>query len=359
MVFDKVYRDDITRLRSMEDMWKTRKPPSVLSYEDLMRQMDESKETLPGRGNQAPLTLIGSFILFKDSLGRLKERLQKNQQSDSSAVLVFDKDDNDTLDFVTAAANIRSIIFGIEPKSKFDIKQMAGNIIPAIATTNAIVAGLCVLQAFKVMRDTLQNARMVFLTKSTDRFLLADKLRPPNPDCGVCSVTQARVHIDTAQATLEDLVDGFLRTEIGYGEEFSVNNEIGTLYDPELDDNLPTMLKDLGIKQDSFLTIIDEDEENPRVNLILSISEKTLPEESKPVVAVEKFEVARKLPSSSANGHALNGAALPKKRTANEAGLPDRTDEKRTKALQEAKARDDVLEILDDDANNGAIVIDD
>lgn len=66
--------------------------------------------------------------------------------------ITFDKDDDDTLDFVTAAANLRSIIFGIETKSRFDIKQMAGNIIPAIATTNAIVAGLCVLQSFKVLK---------------------------------------------------------------------------------------------------------------------------------------------------------------------------------------------------------------
>lgn len=67
-------------------------------------------------------------------------------------VITFDKDDEDTLDFVTASANLRSIVFGIESKSRFDIKQMAGNIIPAIATTNAIVAGLCVLQSFKVLR---------------------------------------------------------------------------------------------------------------------------------------------------------------------------------------------------------------
>ncbi len=39
------------------------------------------------------------------------------------AVLAFDKDDEDTLDFVAATANMRAIIFGIEPRSKFDIKR--------------------------------------------------------------------------------------------------------------------------------------------------------------------------------------------------------------------------------------------
>ena len=76
-------------------------------------------------------------------------------------VITFDKEDEDTLDFVAAAANLRSIVFGIETKSRFDIKQMAGNIIPAIATTNAIIAGLCVLQAFKVLRGDFSSAKEV------------------------------------------------------------------------------------------------------------------------------------------------------------------------------------------------------
>lgn len=82
------------------------------------------------------------------------ESMKSAANGDSAQpVITFDKDDEDTLDFVTASANLRSIVFGIESKSRFDIKQMAGNIIPAIATTNAIVAGLCVLQSFKVLRS--------------------------------------------------------------------------------------------------------------------------------------------------------------------------------------------------------------
>lgn len=74
-----------------------------------------------------------------------------------------------------------------------------------------------------------------------------------------------------ARATLNDLVENLLRLELGYGEEFSVNNEVGTLYDPDLVDNLGKSFSDLGIKSEDFLTVIDEAEENPRVNLVLAI----------------------------------------------------------------------------------------
>ena len=54
--------------------------------------------------------------------------------------MTFDKDDTETMIFVTALANMRSRVFGIDTQSLYDAKGMAGNIIPAIATTNAIVA---------------------------------------------------------------------------------------------------------------------------------------------------------------------------------------------------------------------------
>jgi ubiquitin-like 1-activating enzyme E1 B len=59
-------------------------------------------------------------------LDRLSTRLRTLQESaadNSQAVLTFDKDDVDTLDFVTASANLRAKIFEIEMKSKFDTKR--------------------------------------------------------------------------------------------------------------------------------------------------------------------------------------------------------------------------------------------
>ena len=87
-------------------------------------------------------------------------------------------------------------------------------------------------------------------------------------------MVQSRLVIDPARATLRNLVEDVLKDQLKYGDELSVNNEVGTVYDPDLDDNLAKKITDLGIKADSFLTVVDEEDDNPRVNLSLSISEK-------------------------------------------------------------------------------------
>ena len=68
--------------------------------------------------------------------------------------LAFDKDDRIAMRFVTAASNLRSYVFKIPPQSFYDSKGIAGNIIPAIATTNAIVAGLQVVELLKILEGT-------------------------------------------------------------------------------------------------------------------------------------------------------------------------------------------------------------
>ena len=284
-------------------------------------------------------------------------------------VLTFDKDDEDTLDFVAASANLRSIIFGIESKSKFDIKQMAGNIIPAIATTNAMTASLCVMQAFKVMRGDVAKARMVFLERSGARVINSDTLKPPNPNCNVCGVVSSNLIVDPDRATLNDLVEDVLKAQLGYGDEFSINNEVGTLYDPDLDDNLSKKFSDLGVKADSFLTVIDDDEENPRVNLSLAILEKALPEDTKAVQLPKELQIARKpkdapapMANGDTNGHATAApAGMKRKRSLEDLEHNSQQDNKRGKIQMPTKAvgfQDDDL-VIADDLNDGAIVIDD
>lgn len=173
MLFDKVFNTDIERLRGVEDMWKSRRAPEPLKYEALKTQAKdvfESKEGILADG-QKIWSLEENLVVFNDSLDRLSKRYQALKDakgaSDADATITFDKDDEDTLDFVTASANIRSVIFGIDRKSRFDIKQMAGNIIPAIATANAIVAGACALQSFKVLKGDYGHVKEVCLETRT------------------------------------------------------------------------------------------------------------------------------------------------------------------------------------------------
>ncbi|OHF02378.1 ThiF family protein [Colletotrichum orchidophilum] len=379
LLFDKVFTTDIVRLASMEDMWKSRRKPEALDYKVLS---DKSATALASKeailqGGQQVWTLEENFAVFVDSLDRLSKRMLelKKAHKDASGpepLITFDKDDEDTLDFVTSSANIRSAIFGIERKSRFDIKQMAGNIIPAIATTNAIVAGLCVLQSFKVLRGDFTQTKEVFISPHNPaRLLNSSKYRGPNPDCPVCSVYQTSVTVDMSRATLKDLVEDFVRLELGYGDkEFALNNDAGPLYDPDETENLSKKLSELGIKEDSFLTVIDEDDDEPFVNVVISIQESKEPLADKPIqglVADKKPEIPHK-PKKEAPAES-NGLSEQNGKPAVEASeelanlkrpRPDDGDEpiqaKKAKVVATTSS-DDV--VLVDDSTGGAIVIDD
>jgi ubiquitin-like 1-activating enzyme E1 B len=68
LLFNKVYKDDITRLRSMEEMWKTRRPPEPLDYDTIIKEAAEveaAKDKIL-RDGQRIWTLQENVIVFKD-----------------------------------------------------------------------------------------------------------------------------------------------------------------------------------------------------------------------------------------------------------------------------------------------------
>ncbi|KAG4304051.1 hypothetical protein PORY_002574 [Pneumocystis oryctolagi] len=281
-LFKKLYYDDIIQLKSLENTSETFRIINPLSYEDLESKSNEIDEKRL-KNSQLVWNIEENFCVF---LSRIiinlnKRFLSLSESLNNKAVILFDKDDEDSLNFVSASANLRSYIFGIEQKSK---KEMAGNIIPSVSTTNSIISGICVLQAFHILSNNLNSLRTVFYSRRPEKIFNTEPAHPPNPQCKICGVPRSIFSVDIHLTTLKDLITDVLQGELKYGKEISIISD-RLLYDIEFEDNFDKLLKDVGIQNGTFLTIIDEEdnEEKPnKENLILVIKEETFKNTEKP-----------------------------------------------------------------------------
>lgn len=89
--------------------------------------------------------------------------------------MLFGKEDDDNFheDFVVAASNLRAQNYGILPVSRAQIKQTVGQIIPAVATSTAVVAGLLGLELYKVVSGPrpLSTFRQSYLHLAENYFI--------------------------------------------------------------------------------------------------------------------------------------------------------------------------------------------
>jgi ubiquitin-like 1-activating enzyme E1 B len=144
-----LYGAEIQKQLDMDRYKAAKKTPTVLDPNIL-------KEGLSTKSEYTPETAIWTL---GQCVGQLRDCLVQASQTLASGGTVleeFDKDDDLAMRLVCASSNLRSSIFGITPlQSLYSAKGIAGNIIPAIATTNAICAGLQILECFQILQQQL------------------------------------------------------------------------------------------------------------------------------------------------------------------------------------------------------------
>ncbi|XP_076280989.1 ubiquitin-like activating enzyme 2 [Lasioglossum baleicum] len=260
-LFTKLFHDDIKYLLSMDNLWKKRRPPTPLNWKELPDGVPGcSKEVNePGLKDQQRWSISKCGSIFAEAVKNLSKSASKEN-------LVWDKDDQSSMDFVAACANIRAQIFSIPQKTRFDIKSMAGNIIPAIATTNAIVGGLVVLHAFCILEDKLKACRSVYLRSKMNhrnRLLVPEKnVNPPNPKCYVCAKTpQVVLAVDTSKMTIKELDEVVLKNRLNMVAPDVYIDGTGTIVisseEGETEENNDKILEQLGIKDGTILKVDD------------------------------------------------------------------------------------------------------
>ena len=117
----------------MAKLWEKRKAPKPIDWNESITNTDiltnEQNPTNTDKNNSGSQQLLSSHRIltiaeyaemFKESVSLLRKRLEES--TDSNPILVWDKDDEEAMNFVTAASNLRCYIFSIGLKSKFETK---------------------------------------------------------------------------------------------------------------------------------------------------------------------------------------------------------------------------------------------
>ena len=181
----------------------------------------------------------------------------------------FEKDDDTNwhINWITASANMRAQNYSIPNVDKYEIKGIAGRIIPAIATTTSAVAGLILLEMLKYIcgYDKVDTYRSTFINLAQPILLYSEPISAPLIDIGgikLNSWTKFKYEIDSTLDEFKKYYEEMFQTTINM-----IASKTTIVYAEFLDINL----------LDKKLSEIISDTSEPVLNLISDDNTKELP----------------------------------------------------------------------------------
>ena len=131
-----------------------------------------------------------------------------------------DKDSASDMRWIYERALERSKQFDIEGVTYFKTMGVVKTIIPAVASTNAIISAACVQEAIKLLSFSGQSLNCNIMFMGSDGFYTPTMEFDRKEDCVVCGqAAEARLVRILVSSTLSDLID-----ELKQNQSFQLKN---------------------------------------------------------------------------------------------------------------------------------------
>ncbi|KFD53491.1 hypothetical protein M513_05597, partial [Trichuris suis] len=322
-ILERLFVNDIQYLHGLENCWINRLRPDVI---DIGNQLATRWADWLDR-EEKPWNLLQCIAVAVDSLKNLKKRLDA---LGDDACLTWDKDDDVAVDFITAFTNLRSHAFHLPILSRFEISSLAGKIVPAVATANAVIAGLATMKAIELLKGEKIEISAVYLGMSSCGATLNGQLVcPPNEKCLACSpFPRAFLKVNLSTFTIYELEQKVLMKEMKmrspdvYFVSPSGASQILSSEPGELDEMKEKTLEQCGIGHGSRITCKDFDldysaellvlnsEDTESSYYLLERYDKVVENEEEPPAKKGRMEEVVSVPISSYAGDYLTNESL-------------------------------------------------
>lgn len=205
-------------------------------------------------------------------------RINKESGIDYCVPQIFDKDNDNNyhIMWINAASNIRALNYSIDPVDIYTTKGIAGKIIPAIATTTSIVAGLITIEMMKYLNSNeISTFKSTFVNLALNAFISAEPIKAKTLKIAGQHFNSWTKFIEKEDLTLEKFLDK-------YNELFKITITIVALensliFADFMDNNINAKLSELieenygNNKKEKYILTISCDDDVELPDIILTI----------------------------------------------------------------------------------------